>query len=412
VDEKGNVIRGYKGAVRLWQKGSYTEPPKKMDATMTDGVVEFTVRATTKAGVDEYWATFEDADKKVWQTNKVRIAVQDSSNKTLISPVIDDIFGVKDGKRTSDSYVVQPTDDAMRICLVEQEDGLVAVKVYRGSSLVWTSPVIDIDSDSPCVDVPRSLLPSSGTVKYRVQLVNAVGTSAYSSEREVKLVGFNSASITSVAVDGSGNKLIITARNLNTKGTIDPSKLWIINPNTDAIAVLYDGVPLIKDSSTIELTFPDLAQKLKPNQFYGANVYLSAQTGWYVDPNENLARADLTDNKVEPLAWVERAEIDVKGSRIFLYGKGFTTGTVNSATVADTMKVKQPSTKKELPLKNYVEKVELTDTRIVIYLQSKFEGEFQKQFSGGGLILEATAGWLTKGKGKSFPFTVDLPERK
>ncbi|MCG0239401.1 MAG: S-layer homology domain-containing protein [Firmicutes bacterium] len=418
VDEYGNIVRGTKGTVTLQRvQGSSTEPPKNMTATMTDGVVEFTIRATTKAGTDVYKATFVDATGKWSDDGEVRIAVQDSSSKNLITPVIDYAVGVKGDEEASDRNVIQPTDTAMRIYLVRQPDDLVAVKVFRGSSLIWTSPVIDINTAAPYVDVPRSVLPTSGTHKFRVQVVNAVGTSNSSSEREIKFVGYNSASITGVLVDGKSKKLIVSGQYLNTDGTVDPKKLSIVNLNTGKSVDLSNLDADIAGSKTIELTLTsgDLAELLKPEDFHGHNVYLTAQTGWYVDPNGNLAKADLSGNKVEPLAWVERAELDLDGGRIYLYGKGLSTGSVTVSTVSDTMKVKQPSAGEELPekellLKGYVADVDsLADSRIVIYLRPEFKNKFEEQHFSGDLLLIADAGWMTKGQqGKALPFSVAL----
>lgn len=382
LDAAGYWIPGYNAkTLTLNRTGSgVTNLPSSTSKKPTDGKLEFVVSAGDTVGTDYFTVEADFAT-----SDQVQVQVVDSKPNT---PTISSIAGNPSGTLNE----VAPNDEYMEIRLAAQAD-LVAIKVYRGSSLIYTSPVLDLASTDRIVYVPRSKV-SNGTYQYRVVAVNAYGSSDYSdySENVTAAQWITSTYINSAKYDASTQSLIITGSGFGADATYDGDKVKVYA--ADGTNFDLGSATFTRDSSTQLTVTGGNVTTFEDSATYSGTVVVKTEDGWYKDnTNGNMAKADTSGNQVKPAGHISKAEIDLTGKKLYLNGRGFNTGTI------DKTQVKLVDGLEEVSLDSLTWS-KSSDTLYTITLTVAVVADIQSKLNAG-TVLRTADGWLTDGTAKN-----------
>ncbi len=403
VDAYNNPIPNFREYATLERlpNGTGVTRIARVNRRMTqDGVAEFTVYATSEEGWDQYVVTVGSM-----KSQPLTIAV----NRTAPpAPEVIAIHGVKQGGLSPVGGYVGPDADFMEITLARQDalygnqpTNYVIAKVYRKgeSRPFFTSEAIDLANGVPTIRIPRSAL-KVGTYYYEVVVNNAAGDSPRSLALDdytmATVVDYNSDyRLNSATYDALTGRLTLSTSRLTSTGTVDPSKIRIVDGKEvlrlDPSVVTVSSVT----SSSVVILLNDQKDELTPDRFHGSDVYVEADMGWFVNKERTQFAQPATKVPVRPMATIAEAALDLDGKRLYLYGEGFRQGTLNLTAIgitdqAETVKLTSQDKTAVTP----------TDEQIVVNLSNATVSQLSK-LSGSRLYIAADAGWLYTGSGSS-----------
>jgi hypothetical protein len=287
-------------------------------ATATNGYAEFTLRATTTVGTDEWRVTYGGIGDVTNDAKPHAVFTIQTADTSLARPTVLSVYGGESGAfnrlAVSDTYLL--------VTLGEAEGGSETygyVNFYRSGSTtpLWRSGVIDLGS-LPAIQVPRSAFPTNiGTDRYQVEFVNGKGALPSGTGKsdlwptdgsKVIIEQTVKSNISKVLYDAATDTLFVTASSLTTSGMIDGSALTIRSSQTSAEQDLGGAVCTVTSSSAFKCTNVGLVDVdgYYTGNFFG-DVTLTTHDGWYRnDATGQSAPAEtdtqLADNLINPLA--------------------------------------------------------------------------------------------------------------
>lgn len=407
VDDQGAVVPGYREYVTLTRTndGQHVTSLQSASRQRTDdGIATFTIQASNTPGFDRYTASvggLTDAS--------VTVAVRTSE---LSAPEIIAIRGVREGGLSPVTGYVGPDADYMDIQLARQESvdpaeptNWAIVKVYRQreSRPFFTSQAIDLNGVLPVVRIPRSAL-KPGLDYYEVTVDNGAGDSPRSpsvdTASQAMVADYRSTyQLTSASFDAEEGKLVLSSRGLSSRGTLMLDKFSVVKGD-NVLSLDHPDVTYTISSSRVTLMLGDLAEELSPDVFYGNDVYVEAETGWFTSEDEFLIAEAYPEIPLEPMAVIHSGAIDQANKRLYLYGEGFRQGTIDYSLIGIGSDDGEPVFLRKGSSSSYDRVASLTDSQIILNL-STTTWEKLSELAGSSLYVTAKTGWLYEGSSRS-----------
>jgi len=413
VDKNGATIPNYRQSVMLTRTSEgdgISDIVGSSKKTTSNGEVEFTVRTTGTEGFDVYKATLGS-----WSAS-ITVAVQ---KQKLDPPYVVAVRGVK-GSEFFTGYV-GPDHDYMDIQLAPQAPldpaqptNWVIARVYRKgeSSAFFTSEAIDLRNGIPTIRIPRDKL-KAGTYYYEVTVDNGAGASGKSISDEAaqaEVVAYSTSyKLSSATYDAKTGTLTLNGSGFSTSaGEVRLDKLTLVN-GSEKLSLDDPAVEVkVTSSSKITLTLNDLAYEVTSNRFHGNEVYVQADTGWYVNTSRNEVAQAFPKVQVKPMATISHAALDRAGKRLYLYGAGLKHGTLDWKLITitdgyDTVEFKVGTGSNNDRVTSH------SDSQIVLTLSTNTLNALEAL--GDDLTVSAETGWLYSGSSssKAHVGTVEAP---
>ncbi|MEW8976933.1 MAG: S-layer homology domain-containing protein [Symbiobacterium sp.] len=402
VDAYNNPIPNYKEYATLERLPSgdgvtrITGANRRLTA---NGVAEFTVHATGEVGWDQYQV-------KVGNMTSAPLTIA-VNKQAPPAPQVIAIHGVKSGGLSPVGGYVGPDADFMEITLATQDPlnldqpaNYVIAKVYRKgeSKPFFTSEAFDLASGVPTIRIPRSAL-KPGTYYYEVVVNNGAGDSyrslALDDYTKATVVEYNdSYKLNSATYDAVDGRLTLSVKAAS-GGTVDPGKIRIVKGNE--VVWLDPSEVEVKSvsSSSVVILLHGQAGQITPERFYGANVYVEADAGWFTNKEGTQVARAAAKAPLTPMATITEAALDLDGKRLYLYGEGFRQGSLSLPAIGisdgtETVKLTSKDKTATTP----------SDTQIVVTLHNDTVAKL-KNLTGTTLSVVADAGWVYTGSGSS-----------
>ncbi|HLN60027.1 MAG TPA: S-layer homology domain-containing protein [Symbiobacteriaceae bacterium] len=335
---------------RYWVPGEirrldlYKNDVKVANGEARDGKATFTITASGTADVEDVYQVKDPAiTGTLAPSNDLWVRTDGKAPDAAGAPIIRGVPSYNTGE-------VLATDDGMELSLpTDAAQRYVIVKVYTDTnSNIYTSGPVDVSSGAPSIVVPKDKL-TAGTKSFYVKYKNAYGEATEKGALSNPVTVYTlstTVGITSAKYDAVNEVLYISGRGFTKDDIINSGELWLRDPmiidsdpeddidDTTANlygAVLKDGVTVTSSSIALDLSGIAPSEREKIATFGGA-VKLSANTGWIVKANGQMGDEDL-DNAVGPMAVITQASYEQATHILYIYGRGFKTGTLVKTAV-------------------------------------------------------------------------------
>ncbi|HWH70571.1 MAG TPA: hypothetical protein VNT26_14380, partial [Candidatus Sulfotelmatobacter sp.] len=387
-----------------------------MRAGATTGIDTFTATAARTSGTTPASLNSNASpDLQVEVENRAPELPDETDADTIITSA----SGYQEGALREPNFVATDDDGLALVINPMASENWAVIKVYRegSSTAIYTSGALNLN-DTQVIKIPKSALPK-GSYRYQISIRNSRGETSTKSRYSPTVV--NAAELTGITISSAKftavfnnterteNVLTLTTSSLQCSGTVYPERLKIVAGGSElslAGAVVYMGPSPVTNctntyTSQVQLILtPTQAQNLYSATFATASTTVEADAGWYENQNREQAQADKTNNKVTPLAYVGRAEIDLTGKKLTLFGTGFSY--TNASLDVSVIKLVDGSSGQELALvpsgtsKNVGTPSRQGDTKYVIPLLDNAITAFTTggNFTGTDITLEAGNGWF------------------
>lgn len=401
VDLNGFVLTTQTPVITLTKGAgmSISAPVGATSKRAVAGVAEFQVQTTAVYGFDVYTATVDSIPPGSVAAGSITVA---SRKDRSLNPQVDEIRGYPSGTLGT----ILPDDTHLEIRLFRQDaqfkpqgepTNWVVAKVFRkGETGALVSNVaVDMLSSAPKILVPRERL-RTGTATYEVVLNNGVGDSARSVDlglsTAVTQTPSTSYRISSASYDAATGKLVLTSSGIAATGSVDVTKLSLMateSGNSLTLDPSQVGQPILT-ANTITINLG----ALDPDRFYGL-VKVTAADGWYdAGPAGSIAKATEYTAGLKPMARISHTAVDLTGKFLYLYGTGFTQGTLDLSKLY--LKKSADPTGTRLPGAALDRVISRTDTEVKIAL-SPASLLTLTGLTGSDLVIGADVGWLWSG---------------
>lgn len=393
VDSYGSPVPGFNNVITVTRLGGGDEVSNIVgfrEKRAVNGVVEFTVQAIDRAGVDQY---------RVSTNGLTSQPVTLSVRKTKApQPTVTAIRGVREGGLSPVAGFVGPDAEYMDIQLLpvvdpKEDQYWVLAKVYRqGEGYPFFTQPIDLRNGQPIIHIPKKVL-RDGRHRYAVVIANGFGDTTASltldQVTEAVVASYNdSIRLTSAFFNADSGRLYLTASGLSPNGTIDKGKLSLVK-GSSILSMGSDEVSVVTpiNYSQVILDLSSLAVPLDPDTFHGT-VSLQAQAGWYVGPGDSVVARDFTV-PVTPMAVITDGALDVAGKRLYLNGEGFSQGSLQ----LNLVQVRTGDTDGVTLRPGYDRVLGTSDTQVIIGLSDATYNAIAA-LNGPSLYVTADHGWI------------------
>lgn len=400
-------------------------------ATAINGYAEFTIRATSTIGTDEWKVTYgSSADVSDPAKPHATFTVQ-TSDTSLPKANILSMYG------ETNSYNRLAVADTYLTVTVSEVPGGTGnygyANFYRsGSSTpIWRSEVVDLGV-MQSFKVPRSAFPTNvGSDRYTVEFVNGKGalsnglgkSDLYPNDGSTVIIEQSlKINISKVQYDATTDRIYVSASNLDARyGMINGAALTIRSSLSGVEQGLGGASCTITNSSTFTCSnvgVSDLVSGFYLGDFFG-DVTLITDDGWYRNDNNGQSApqettAQLTDNLINPLSSISDASFvtfdydpttgAVTGGKLTLMGSKLNV----SGTQVDLSQINFAGTIPLTPASGNGVKIDSrTDTAIIISL-----GTLADDIAAlAAPTITVNKGWIYTGSGSARYVTPGLSAR-
>jgi hypothetical protein len=399
TDSSGAPIPGYSGSITLTRSSTGTQVTRlsgtstdRATRTISDGVAEFVVQANNTAGYDVYTATATGLPPTT-----ITVAVR---KEKPVTPIILALRGVNEDTGTSEIGLVKPDDDYMDVQLSVQDPPKAGEPTYwvlakvtrKGSSTnIAGEAMVNLLASPPIIRIPKSSV-APGKNTYFVQINDGFGWSDLSPD-----AGLNEATNavyhpnyrlgTTAYYDAATTKLVLSASGLSSSGTVNPSKFSIVKENSQ-LGLNSSEVEVVSvTSGAVTLALNGLANSFDP-AVYNGTVKVVADDAWYASADGAYVAGRTEISSLKPAANVTHATLDKSTRILYLYGAGFTHGTLALDQIRLGDVALRPGTTSSTD-----RATNTIDGRVTIQLsQATFDA--LNALPGPSVPVTAAAGWL------------------